>query len=196
MNDLSSALKKCTHKYSHKTLTITHPYIEGPSLGSGRGEYTNMIPRFLFIIVVTYSLVVETYAFGVSEPKLKDNANTKSNTIYQRRKFLQSTAAITAASWTSGSNIKSPIVTPVSPAYADVDVSTAVVEEVPMKLFVDTANPSLFSINVPTRFFSIRRTFKYDLPDAKTGKGRRGGTIYSAGDMSKAEVIAVERYVY
>ena len=153
-----------------------------------------MIPRFLFIIVVTYSLVVETYAFSFSEPKLKDNVNTKSNTISQRRKFLQSTAAIAVASWTSGS-IKSPIVTPVSPAYADVDVST-IVEEVPMKLFTDTANPSLFAINVPTRFFSIRRTFKYDLPDAKTGKGRRGGTIYSAGDMSKAEVIAVERYVY
>ena len=65
-----------------------------------------------------------------------------------------------------------------------------------MKLFTDTATPSLFEINVPTRFFSIRRTFEYDLPDAKTGKGRRGGTIYSAGDMSKAEVIAVERYVY
>lgn len=157
-----------------------------------------MIPRFLFIIVVVYSLLVDpATAFGFPEPKHKDNVNTKSNTISQRRKFLQSTAAITVASWTSGSNIiKSPIITPVSPAYADVDVSTAVVEEVPMKLFTDTANPSLFSINVPTRFFSIRRTFKYDLPDAKTGKGRRGGTIYSAGDMSKAEVIAVERYVY
>lgn len=159
-----------------------------------------MIPRLLFIIVVVYSLVVVSYhpaaAFGFPEPKHKD-VNTKSNTISQRRKFLQSIAAISIVSWTSGSNIiKSPIVTPVSPAYADVDVSTAVVEEVPMKLFTDTANPSLFSINVPTRFFSIRRTFKYDLPDAKTGKGRRGGTIYSAGDMSKAEVIAVERYVY
>jgi len=143
--------------------------------------------------VLVYSLVVVAYhpaaAFGISEPKHKDKC------LSQRRKFLQSTAAITVASWTSGSNIKSPIVTPVSPAYADVDVST-VVEEVPIKLFTDTANPSLFAINVPTRFFSIRRTFKYDLPDAKTGKGRRGGTIYSAGDMSKAEVIAVERYVF
>jgi len=157
-----------------------------------------MIPRFLFIVVVVYSLVAvachQVAAFGISKSKHKENVNT-SNIISQRRKFLQSTAAITVASWTSGSNIKSPIVTPVSPAYADVDVST-VVEEVPMKLFTDTANPSLFAINVPTRFFSIRRTFKYDLPDAKTGKGRRGGTIYSAGDMSKAEVIAVERYVF
>jgi len=158
---------------------------------------TKMIPRFLFIIVVVYSLLVDpTTAFGISKSIHKENVNTKSNTLSQRRKFLQSTAAISVVSWTSGSNIiKSPIVTPVSPACADVDVST-VVEEVPMKLFTDTANPSLFAINVPTRFFSIRRTFKYDLPDAKTGKGRRGGTIYSAGDMSKAEVIAVERYVY
>jgi len=162
-----------------------------------RRDNIKMIPRFLFIVVVIYSLVVETCAFGFLEPK-QLNDNTKSNTIIsQRRKFIQSTAAITVASWTGGSNIiKSPIITPVSPAYADVDVSTAVVEEVPMKLFTDTANPSLFAINVPTRFFSIRRTFKYDLPDAKTGKGRRGGTIYSAGDMSKAEVIAVERYVF
>ena len=157
---------------------------------------TKMIPRFLFIVVVVYSLIAvachQVAAFGFPEPKqLKDNTINTSNTISQRRKFIQSTAAITAAITTGGG-----IITHVSPVYADVDVSTAVVEEVPMKLFTDTATPSLFEINVPTRFFSIRRTFKYDLPDAKTGKGRRGGTIYSAGDMSKAEVIAVERYVY
>jgi len=63
-----------------------------------------------------------------------------------------------------------------------------------MKRFVDNANPSYFVIDVPQRFFTIRRSAKGDLPDAQTGQGRRGGTIFTAGDMSKAEVVAVERY--
>lgn len=82
-------------------------------------------------------------------------------------------------------------------AAVSVAASKALAEEatdVPMKLFIDTANPSLFAINVPQRFFAIRRSAKGDLPDEKTGKGRRGGTIFSAGDMSKAEVVAVERF--
>jgi hypothetical protein len=58
-----------------------------------------------------------------------------------------------------------------------------------MKQFTD----DLFSISIPQSFFAIRRTVKGDLPDEKTGKGRRGGTIFTAGDMGKAEVIAVER---
>ena len=62
-----------------------------------------------------------------------------------------------------------------------------------MKRFVDNANPSYFVIDVPQRFFTIRRSAKGDLPDAQTGQGRRGGTIFTAGDMSKAEVVAVER---
>lgn len=53
---------------------------------------------------------------------------------------------------------------------------------------------SLFSISVPSRFFAIRRSAKGDLPDEK-GRGRRGGTIFTAGDLSKAEVIAIERCV-
>lgn len=32
--------------------------------------------------------------------------------------------------------------------------------EVPMKTFVDSAKPSLFSIDVPKRFFAIRRSSK------------------------------------
>ena len=33
------------------------------------------------------------------------------------------------------------------------------------------------------------------MPDEKTGKdGRRGSSIFTAGDMAKAEVIAIERY--
>lgn len=142
-----------------------------------------MITR-LMISVITFYVVVAAHsaaAFGLfaAEPTTMKSIKTIS---LQRRQFLhQSTAAISTAA------------SILSPAYADDNVAI-LQEEVPMKLFVDNANPSLFAINVPQRFFAIRRTSKGDLPDAKTGKGRRGGTIFSAGDMAKAEVIAVERF--
>jgi hypothetical protein len=60
-----------------------------------------------------------------------------------------------------------------------------------MKTFVDPQG--MFAINVPVRFFAIRRSAKGDLPDAK-GQGRRGSTIFTAGDMAKAEVVAIERF--
>lgn len=103
----------------------------------------------------------------------------------QRRRVLQSTAALTLASFSS------------LPAFADESVEAVAAAPpvvVPMKSFVDNAKPSLFSLDVPQRFFAIRRSAKGDLPDAKTGQGRRGGTIFTAGDMAKAEVIAVERF--
>lgn len=65
-------------------------------------------------------------------------------------------------------------------------------EELEMKEFVDPQG--LFSLRVPKNFFTLRRTQKGDLPDAKTGKGRRGSSIFTAGNMAKAEVVAVERY--
>lgn len=111
----------------------------------------------------------------------------------QRRRIIKSTAAL----------VLSPLATGLTslPAFALDDPVEIVAQstttprvEVPMKSFVDNAKPSLFSIDVPQRFFAIRRSAKGDLPDAKTGQGRRGGTIFTAGDMSKAEVIAVERF--
>lgn len=74
---------------------------------------------------------------------------------------------------------------------ADVDVSG--VAQAEMKEFVDPYG--FFSISVPEGFFTLRRKSKGDLPDEKTGKGRRGSSIFTAGNMAKAEVIAVERYV-
>lgn len=103
----------------------------------------------------------------------------------QRRRVLQSTAALALAGFSS------------LPAFADESVeavAAAPAVVVPMKSFIDNAKPSLFSLDVPQRFFAIRRSAKGDLPDAKTGQGRRGGTIFTAGDMAKAEVIAVERF--
>ena len=64
--------------------------------------------------------------------------------------------------------------------------------EVPMKMFVDPKG--LFALTVPQRYFTLRRTEKGDLPDEKTGKGRRGSSIFTAGDMTKAEIVAVERF--
>lgn len=68
----------------------------------------------------------------------------------------------------------------------------ALAEELEMKDFVDPEG--LFSLRVPKTFYTLRRTVKGDLPDAKTGKGRRGSSIFTAGNMAKAEVVAVERY--
>eukprot|EP00555_Chaetoceros_dichaeta_P015087 CAMPEP_0198258978 /NCGR_PEP_ID=MMETSP1447-20131203/8277_1 /TAXON_ID=420782 /ORGANISM="Chaetoceros dichaeta, Strain CCMP1751" /LENGTH=232 /DNA_ID=CAMNT_0043946247 /DNA_START=375 /DNA_END=1073 /DNA_ORIENTATION=- len=80
------------------------------------------------------------------------------------------------------------LVTP-KPALAADDTATATVE---MKTFIDPKG--LFVLNVPKRFFAIRRTVKGDLPNEETGEGRRGSSIFTAGDMSKAEVVAVERF--
>jgi hypothetical protein len=33
------------------------------------------------------------------------------------------------------------------------------------------------------------------LPDPSSGQGRRGSSIFTAGNMAKAEVVAVERCV-
>jgi hypothetical protein len=64
---------------------------------------------------------------------------------------------------------------------------------VEMKTFIDPEG--LFALKIPKRFFSIRRTNKGDLPNESTGSGRRGSSIFNAGDLAKAEVLAVERYV-
>ncbi|GKZ01168.1 hypothetical protein MPSEU_001068200 [Mayamaea pseudoterrestris] len=75
---------------------------------------------------------------------------------------------------------------PVQSAMAAEDLVGAI----PFKEFSD----SLFTIRLPKNYFAIRRTAKGDLPDSSTGKGRRGATIFTGGDMQKAELIAIERY--
>ena len=68
-------------------------------------------------------------------------------------------------------------------------VATGAVE---MTTFIDPQG--LFALKIPKSFFAIRRTSKGDLPDASTGSGRRGSSIFNAGDLAKAEVLAIERY--
>eukprot|EP00550_Attheya_septentrionalis_P006437 CAMPEP_0198284262 /NCGR_PEP_ID=MMETSP1449-20131203/3758_1 /TAXON_ID=420275 /ORGANISM="Attheya septentrionalis, Strain CCMP2084" /LENGTH=339 /DNA_ID=CAMNT_0043981253 /DNA_START=236 /DNA_END=1255 /DNA_ORIENTATION=+ len=77
-------------------------------------------------------------------------------------------------------------------AFAD-DIMTGVdVSSVALKEFIDPLG--LFSVKVPKEFFTLRRSAKGDLPDAKTGQGRRGSSIFTAGNMAKAEVVAIERF--
>ncbi|KAL3929451.1 MAG: hypothetical protein SGBAC_012204 [Bacillariaceae sp.] len=85
--------------------------------------------------------------------------------------------------WITSASLATGFVTTLKPAFA---------EELEMKEFVDPQG--LFSLRVPKPFYTLRRTQKGDLPDAKTGKGRRGSSIFTAGNMAKAEVVAVERY--
>lgn len=81
------------------------------------------------------------------------------------------------------------------PAMASTEDGTSInnnVVDVEMRTFVDPMG--LFALNLPKRYFVLRRSNKGDLPDAKTAQGRRGSNIFNAGDMSKAEVIAVEYF--
>jgi hypothetical protein len=111
-------------------------------------------------------------------------AAASSSSLARRQFFAAASSVAVVGSWSLlGSS---------SAAFA-ADAAPAAVEVVAMKDFVDPKG--LFKLQVPARFFTLRRTVKGDLPDEKTGKdGRRGSSIFTAGDMAKAEVIAVERY--
>mmetsp|Transcript_68 Transcript_68/g.90 ORF Transcript_68/g.90 Transcript_68/m.90 type:complete len:273 (+) Transcript_68:71-889(+) len=77
----------------------------------------------------------------------------------------------------------------IAPSIVSADESVSTIE---MKNFIDPVG--YFAISIPKNFFTLRRTSKGDLPDPKTGMGRRGSSIFTAGEMSKAELVAVERY--
>ena len=93
---------------------------------------------------------------------------TSLNVISSRRSALQDVAKrITVA---SGIVASSSLIGPTS-ALAETAMDAAPVE---MKLFSD----ELFVVNIPKRFFALRRRAKGDLPDEKTGQGRRGSSIF------------------
>jgi hypothetical protein len=125
-----------------------------------------------------------------------NNVNTNNNTS-QRRQFVSqivSSAAlmISSKSAYAEDDTTTTITTESTPAATPATTPTKRINKVEMKTFVDPKG--LFAINVPKSFFAIRRTVKGDLPDEKTGKGRRGSSIFTAGDMAKAEVVAIERF--
>jgi hypothetical protein len=103
-----------------------------------------------------------------------------------RRDWLKRVVLVASSSLIASSSTPS-----VAVAQDTTTITTAQLQPLEMKTFVDPQG--LFALRVPSNFYTLRRTVKGDLPDAKTGKGRRGSSIFTAGNMAKAEVIAVER---
>lgn len=120
--------------------------------------------------------------FSVPQQEEENDDATNLSSVLNRRAFWNQAGILAAA----GSVVLSP-----ATGWADEQV-VAAAPPVEMKDFVDPVG--YFSIRVPKNFFTLRRSAKGDLPDAKTGQGRRGSSIFSAGDMAKAEVVAIERY--
>jgi hypothetical protein len=114
---------------------------------------------------------------GASWTRVHARTGSKDGITVSRRDWFGSVAAIGAV-----------ICAPYQAAFAEEQTAVA---PVLMKDFLDPLG--LFSIRVPKSYFALRRTAKGDLPDEKTGQGRRGSSIFTAGDMGKAELIAVER---
>jgi hypothetical protein len=123
--------------------------------------------------------VSTTYSFQVSgkSSRCSSSALFSSNSL-TRRQWIQHHFGLAIATTFSLPNT----------ALAD-----STIEAVETKIFVDPQG--YFAITVPKSFFTIRRSAKGDLPDSKTGQGRRGSSIFTAGNMAKAEVVAVERCV-
>jgi hypothetical protein len=114
---------------------------------------------------------------GASWTRVHARTGSEDGIAISRRDWFGSLAAVGAV-----------ICAPYQAAYAEELTAAA---PVPMKDFLDPLG--LFSIRIPKIYFALRRTAKGDLPDEKTGQGRRGSSIFTAGDMSKAELIAIER---
>ena len=125
--------------------------------------------------------------------KSKPTASSSLDAILDRRNWLSDIASTCSAAMVATTTNLGGWV---EPAYAADEgepslIAADVAAKTEMKDFVDPLG--LFTIRVPKTFFTLRRTVKGDLPDDKTGKGRRGSSIFTAGNMAKAEVIAVER---
>jgi len=122
-----------------------------------------------------------------------DDDDSKMYLSTSRRNWAQGIMIVVAASASTFTPILAQADTSITDEVAD--ITTATVTTTPpleMKEFVDPSG--LFSLRIPKEFFTLRRTQKGDLPNSKTGKGRRGSSIFTAGNMAKAEVVAVERF--
>jgi hypothetical protein len=136
-------------------------------------------------LVTILTMLAMASSFHMKSSQLHQRADTGlSSVASSRRDFMAGTVASVA--------FAGNLLTAAS-ANADdtAQVATTILPKASMKEFLDPQG--LFSIRVPQEFFTLRRTQKGDLPDAKTGKGRRGSSIFTAGNMAKAEVVAVER---
>lgn len=122
------------------------------------------------------------FSGGVQVQKTRDASSSATALLLATSRRQWVAHAITAV--TGGTLI------PSMEAFADDIAASTAVET---KMFIDPQG--YFAMRLPKNYFTLRRSAKGDLPDAKTGQGRRGSSIFTAGDMSKAEVVAVERYV-
>jgi hypothetical protein len=139
----------------------------------------NMTMAFSSLCLLLLSTISTTYSFQVigKSSRCSSSALFSSNSITRRQWFQQHYFGLVIA-------------TTFLPNTAMAD---STIEAVETKTFVDPQG--YFAITVPKSFFTIRRSAKGDLPDSKTGQGRRGSSIFTAGNMAKAEVVAVERCV-
>lgn len=151
----------------------------------------------LLLLLATRTLVdgfVPLFDHGYS-----DTPDFAAATTHENDDTLLSTPMTTRRNWLNGmvAIASSPLI--LSPTIARSDDAIAPLAEaaptptpLEMKQFIDPEG--MFALRVPKGFYTLRRTQKGDLPDAKTGKGRRGSSIFTAGNMAKAEVVAVERF--
>jgi hypothetical protein len=138
-------------------------------------------------MMMTLSMVHTSSAFSASLASCKASRDASCTRVQARTGPEEGT--VSRRDWFGSLAAVGAIISvPYQAAFA-IDLTT--VTPVPMKDFLDPLG--LFSIRVPKTYFALRRTAKGDLPDEKTGIGRRGSSIFTAGDMSKAELIAVER---
>jgi hypothetical protein len=147
-------------------IAAEHHHVERHSLSSHLTTAMNIAIIHLATVMVLGA---------VSAFQLNGNQN--------RRADLLSLSAVSRRQWLALTSTAVGFGMAIDPVLAD---------ELEMKIFVDPQG--LFSLRVPKNFYTLRRTQKGDLPDAKTGKGRRGSSIFTAGNLAKAEVVAVERY--
>ena len=155
---------------------------------------TNLPTIVTFTVVPNFNLQATTSIIPLSllqrehnDDAANDNIKVEDDKFTTRRELFHSVAEIGTAVLLS--SVSLPITAGAAPLSDDV-TTTAIA----MKTFVDPEGT--FIINIPQRFFAIRRTNQGDLPNAATGSGRRGSSIFNAGDLAKAEVVAVERYVF
>jgi hypothetical protein len=137
-----------------------------------------MISRISHLLLCSLLLVPVT-AFHVAPSSTRVQSTSLHATVDRRALLTQGVVAAASCLLVAAA----PVV-----AGADTDVAAAPIET---KNFVDPVG--YFFITIPKTYFALRRSAKGDLPDAKTGQGRRGSSIFTAGDMGKAIVVAVER---
>lgn len=157
----------------------------------------------LLVVLATHTLVC---AFSPLLDHGRTTSHLSTATIDDNDEDMCLSTSTTRRNWLNGmmvaagsTLISSPLVAraddaPVAEIVAPAAAAAAAPAPTPleMKEFVDPAG--LFSLRVPKGFYTLRRTQKGDLPNSKTGKGRRGSSIFTAGNMAKAEVVAVERF--